>query len=59
MNTLNEIRIKLTDFGRQFLRKDSTIDIAALINNTAKDIVTLLDTRLVEIIDRLYCLDFT
>ena len=44
MNTLNEIRIKLTDFGRQFLRKDTNLDIAALINTTAKDIVTLFAT---------------
>jgi len=43
MNTLNEIRIKLTDFGRLFLRKDANVDLAALINTTAKDILTLLD----------------
>jgi hypothetical protein len=44
MNVLNEIRIKLTDFGRQFLRKDVPIDMAELINTTAKDILALLDT---------------
>jgi hypothetical protein len=43
MNVLNEIRIKLTDFGRQFLYTDVTIDMATLINTTAKDILTLLD----------------
>jgi hypothetical protein len=43
MNVLNEIRIKLTDFGRQFLRKDANLDIVALINTTAKEILTLLD----------------
>jgi hypothetical protein len=43
MNVLNEIRIKLTDFGRQFLRKDANLDIVALINTTAKDILALLD----------------
>ena len=41
MDTLNEIRIKLTDFGRQCLRKDHTPDFMALINKTAKDIVAL------------------
>jgi hypothetical protein len=38
-----EIRIKLTDFGRQFLRKDLNVDIATLINTTAKDMLTLID----------------
>jgi len=41
VDTLNEIRIKLTDFGRQCLRKDHTPDFMALINKTAKDIVAL------------------
>ena len=41
MDTLNEIRIMLTDFGRQCLRKDHTPDFMALINKTAKDIFAL------------------
>ena len=38
---LNEIRIKLTDFGRQCLRTDHHPDFFALINQTAKDIGVL------------------
>ena len=41
MDTLNEIRIQLTDFGRQCLRQDHNPDLFALINKTAKDIFTL------------------
>ena len=43
MNTLNEIRIKLTEFGRQLLRNESHLNMAALINTTAKEILALLN----------------
>ena len=41
MDTLNEVRIQLTDFGRQCLWKEHPLDLASLINQTAKDIVAL------------------
>ena len=41
VDTLNEIRIQLTDFGRQCLRQDHNPDLFALINKTAKDIFAL------------------
>jgi hypothetical protein len=41
MDILNEVRIQLTDFGRQCLRQDYPLDLAALINQTAKAIVAL------------------
>ena len=41
MDILNEIRIKLTDFGRQCLRKDQNPDLFSLINKTARDILAL------------------
>jgi hypothetical protein len=41
MNKLNEIRIKLTEFGMQSLRKDKNLDLPSLINNTAKELLAL------------------
>gem|GEM_PF-5598025 len=41
MDPLNEVRIYLTDFGRQCLRQDHPLDLASLINQTAKAIVAL------------------